>query len=134
MQGALERQFATNRAGITFPFLNNLISPYLATAQEVDLALIRNRTQANLSFGSLRGFAWGLEHKHENRNGNRPYGASFGFSALEEEQAKLPAVAFFQPRETIRYRSSTAPLTQSTYCSRLAARASRRATKLQPRS
>ncbi len=36
-------------------------------------------------------------------------GASFGFSALEEEQSKLPAVAFFQPRETIRYRSSTAP-------------------------
>ena len=36
-------------------------------------------------------------------------GGSFGFSALEEEQAKLPAVALFQPRETIRYRSSTAP-------------------------
>jgi photosystem II stability/assembly factor-like uncharacterized protein len=39
-----------------------------------------------------------------------PTGASFGFSALDdEEQSKLPAVAFFQPRETIRYRSSTAP-------------------------
>ncbi len=36
-------------------------------------------------------------------------GESFGFSALEEQQAKLPAVALFQPRETIRYRSSTAP-------------------------
>jgi photosystem II stability/assembly factor-like uncharacterized protein len=36
-------------------------------------------------------------------------GGSFGFSAVEEEQSKLPAVALFQPRETIRYRSSTAP-------------------------
>ena len=40
-------------------------------------------------------------------------GASFGFSALEEEQSTLPAVALFQPRETIRYRSSTAPLTRA---------------------
>ncbi len=38
-----------------------------------------------------------------------PTGGSFGFSALEDEQSKLPAVALFQPRETIRYRSSTAP-------------------------
>jgi photosystem II stability/assembly factor-like uncharacterized protein len=36
-------------------------------------------------------------------------GASFGFSALEDEQTALPAVALFQPREAIRYRSSTAP-------------------------
>lgn len=84
LQAALERQFALNRAGITFPFLNNLISPYLAAAQEIDLGLIRNRTQANLVFGGLRGFAWGLEYKHENRNGNRPYGASFGFSNVTE--------------------------------------------------
>ena len=40
-------------------------------------------------------------------------GGSFGFSALDEEQAKLPAVALFQPRDTIRYRSSTAPLSQN---------------------
>ena len=39
-------------------------------------------------------------------------GGSFGFSALEEEQ-KLPAIALFQPRETIRYRSSTAPLSNA---------------------
>jgi hypothetical protein len=40
-------------------------------------------------------------------------GGSFGFSASEDEQAKLPAVALFQPRDTIRYRSSTAPLSQN---------------------
>ena len=37
-----------------------------------------------LVFGGLQGFSWGLEHKHENRNGNRPYGASFGFSNVTE--------------------------------------------------
>src|SRR5688500_14709297 len=40
-------------------------------------------------------------------------GASFGVSAIDEEQQALPAVALFQPRETIRYRSSTAPLTRA---------------------
>lgn len=96
LQGALERQFALNRAGINFTFLNNLISPYLDAAQEVDLGLIRNRTQANLVFGGLRGFAWGLEHKHENRNGNRPYGASFGFSNVTE----LPEVIDYSIDDT----------------------------------
>ncbi len=84
LQGALEQQFAVNRTGINFPFLNNLLAPYLATAQDIDLALQRNRTQANLVFGGMRGFSWGLEYKHENRNGERPYGASFGFSNVTE--------------------------------------------------
>ncbi|MFL6199779.1 MAG: MtrB/PioB family outer membrane beta-barrel protein [Thermoanaerobaculia bacterium] len=96
IQAALEKQFAANRNLITFPFLNNLISPYLATAQEVDLALIRNRTQANLVFGGLQGFSWGLEHKHENRNGNRAYGASFGFSNATE----LPEVIDYSIDDT----------------------------------
>jgi hypothetical protein len=36
-------------------------------------------------------------------------GAGFGFSALDEEQSKLPALALFQPREVIRFRNGTAP-------------------------
>lgn len=84
LQTALEKQFAANRALITFPFLNNLISPYLQTANFVDLGLERDRLNANLGFGSLRGFSWGLDYKHEDRDGNRPYGASFGFSNVTE--------------------------------------------------
>jgi MtrB/PioB family decaheme-associated outer membrane protein len=84
LQGALETQFAANRTAITFPFINNLLAPYLATAQGIDLALQRDRTQANLLFGGMTGFSWGLEYKHENRNGTRPYGASFGFSNATE--------------------------------------------------
>ncbi|HEX3129995.1 MAG TPA: MtrB/PioB family outer membrane beta-barrel protein [Thermoanaerobaculia bacterium] len=84
LQTALEKQFAANRALITFPFLNGLISPYLQTASFVDLGLERDRLNANLGFGSLRGFSWGLDYKHEDRDGNRPYGASFGFSNATE--------------------------------------------------
>jgi photosystem II stability/assembly factor-like uncharacterized protein len=36
-------------------------------------------------------------------------GGSFGFSALEEEQQKLPAIALFPPREAMRMRNSGAP-------------------------
>lgn len=36
-------------------------------------------------------------------------GASFGFSALDDEQSKLPSLALFQPREVIRFRNGTAP-------------------------
>jgi photosystem II stability/assembly factor-like uncharacterized protein len=45
-------------------------------------------------------------------NGTPKTTAGLGFSDLEREQA-LPDVALFQPRETIRYRSSTAPLTRA---------------------
>jgi MtrB/PioB family decaheme-associated outer membrane protein len=84
LQTALENQFAADRALITFPFLNGLISPYLKTASLVDLGLERDRLNANLGFGSLRGFSWGLDYKHEDRDGTRPYGASFGFSNVTE--------------------------------------------------
>jgi MtrB/PioB family decaheme-associated outer membrane protein len=84
IQAALEKQFAANRALITFPFLNNLLAPYLATANPVDLGLERDRLNANLGFGSLRGFSWGLDYKHEDRDGNRPFGGSFGFSNATE--------------------------------------------------
>ncbi len=84
LQTALEKQFAANRALITYPFLNNLIAPYLATADTVDLGLERDRLNANLGFGSMRGFSWGLDYKHEDRDGTRPYGASFGFSNVTE--------------------------------------------------
>ncbi|HEY2289672.1 MAG TPA: MtrB/PioB family outer membrane beta-barrel protein, partial [Thermoanaerobaculia bacterium] len=69
LQGAIVGQFAANPAGVTFPFLNNLLSPYLAVAQSIDLGLERNRFLAQLDLGRLGPFAWGLEYDHENRNG-----------------------------------------------------------------
>src|SRR3954451_12497851 len=84
LQGAITGQFAANPAGVNFAFLNNLLSPYLATAQSVDLGLERNRFLAQLDLGRLGPFAWGVEYDHENRNGNRAYGGSFGFNNATE--------------------------------------------------
>lgn len=84
LQGALTNQFTTNPAGINYNFLNNLLTPYLNTAQSVDLALERDRTLARMDLGRMGRLAWGLEYTHENRTGNRPYGASFGFSNATE--------------------------------------------------
>lgn len=84
IQAAVEQQFTANRTGVNFAFLNNLITPYLAAAQEVDLALQRDRTLARFELGQMGPLAWGLEYRHENRRGNRPYGASFGFNNVTE--------------------------------------------------
>lgn len=84
LQGAIEKQFAANRAGVNFPFLNNLMQPIIATAASVDLGLQRDRTLARLDLGSMQGLAWELEYSHENRTGTRPYGASFGFNNVTE--------------------------------------------------
>ncbi|HEY3569207.1 MAG TPA: MtrB/PioB family outer membrane beta-barrel protein [Thermoanaerobaculia bacterium] len=84
LQGAIAAQFATNPGGITYAFLNRLLSPYLATAQAINLGLERNRFLAQLDLGRMGPFAWGLEYDHEKRTGNRAYGASFGFSNATE--------------------------------------------------
>lgn len=84
IQTALVNQFAVSPAGITFPFLNNLLTPYLAVAQPVDLALERDRTLVRLDLGKMGNLAWGLEYTRELRSGTRPYGGSFGFGNATE--------------------------------------------------
>ncbi len=84
IQGVLDRQAATNRAAINFAFLDNLMAPYLAAAQKVDLALQRDRTRARFELGRMGKLAWAMEVNHENRTGNRPFGASFGFNNVTE--------------------------------------------------
>lgn len=98
LEGAVARQFAANRTGVNFSFLNNLLAPYLATATEVDLGLIRDRSLVRLDLGRMAKLGWTLEASHENRKGNRPFGASFGFNNVTE----LP--------EPIDYRTDAAEL------------------------
>ena len=98
IEGAVARQFATNRTGVNFAFLNNLLAPYLATATEVDLGLIRDRTLVRLDMGRMARLGWTLEYSHENRKGDRPFGGSFGFNNVTE----LP--------EPIDYKTDTAEL------------------------
>jgi MtrB/PioB family decaheme-associated outer membrane protein len=84
IQTALVNQFAVSPAGITYPFLNNLLAPYLAVAHPVNLALERDRTLARLDLGKMGNLSWGVEYTHELRSGTRPYGGSFGFGNATE--------------------------------------------------
>ncbi len=84
IQGAVQQQFTANRTGVTFAFLDQVLAPYLAAEQEVSLGLRRDRTAARLDLGKMGRLAWGIEYTHENRSGNRPYGASFGFNNVTE--------------------------------------------------
>jgi hypothetical protein len=84
LQTAVTNQFNANRAGVNFAFLNGLVTPYLATEQRVDVGLQRDRTLARVDLGKMGRLAWGLEYTHENRNGTRPYGATFGFNNVTE--------------------------------------------------
>jgi MtrB/PioB family decaheme-associated outer membrane protein len=84
LQSILVAQYAANRNAITYAYLNNLLQPYLRSAALIDLELQRDRTRAKIDIGKMGRLAWGLEYTHENRTGNRPYGAAFGFgNAIE---------------------------------------------------
>lgn len=84
LQGAVATQAGINPAGINYTFLRNLLAPYLAAAQPIDLALQRDRTLARIDLGRTAKLGWQLEYTHEARSGNRPYGGSFGFSNATE--------------------------------------------------
>lgn len=84
LEGLIAAQWAVNRNGVNFAFLNGLVEPYLATAQRVDVGVQRDRTLARFDFGKGGSFGWGLEYKHENRTGSRPFGAAFGFGNVVE--------------------------------------------------
>ena len=68
------------RAPPTFPFLNNLLQPFLATANQIDLGLQRDRTHARVDVRKMHRFGVAVDVQHESRNGIRPYAGSFGFS------------------------------------------------------
>jgi MtrB/PioB family decaheme-associated outer membrane protein len=84
VQGALQAAVTANRSALNFAFLSNLLAPYLATETEVDIGLRRDRTYARLDLAKSRAVAWSLEYANENREGTRPYGATFGFNNITE--------------------------------------------------
>ncbi len=84
LQNTLTQQYATDRTKINYAYLDRLITPYLNAANTIDLSLQRDRTRAVFNVGQMGHLAWKLDYSHENRTGNRPYGASFGFgNAIE---------------------------------------------------
>lgn len=83
-QTAIEQQFAANRNGVNFNFLNNLVSPSLQAANTVDLALLRERGTAQVDLYPGRPFSIRLNYFQEKRTGNRAAGTSFGFGNVVE--------------------------------------------------
>jgi MtrB/PioB family decaheme-associated outer membrane protein len=86
-QLALQEAVIAQRASggsVNFDFLEPLIRPFIDVANSVDLGLQRDRTRARFDLGKMGRLAWALEYTHENRNGNRPLGASFGFNNVQE--------------------------------------------------
>ena len=83
-QSALEKQFATNKSGITFPFLLNLVSPSLATANAINLELLRKRGVIDLNILPDAPVNTHVTYFAESRSGNRAAGTSFGFSNVVE--------------------------------------------------
>jgi MtrB/PioB family decaheme-associated outer membrane protein len=84
IQGAIERQRALSPAGVNFAFLRGLLAPYLEAASTLDIGLRRDRTDLSFELGRMGPLAWSANIQHENRNGTRPYGGSFGFSNAPE--------------------------------------------------
>lgn len=84
MQQANQNFIVANRPLLNFTLLNGQLAPWLATAHAIDLGLERKRTRAQFRLGSAGGTTWNFEYRHEDRDGNRAYGSSFGFSNAVE--------------------------------------------------
>ena len=85
LQGAIETQFAQNRTGINFAFLDNLIAPSLAAGNHVDLALERERTRMAFEASPVGPVAFTVRYLRERRTGDRAAaGTSFGFGNVVE--------------------------------------------------
>lgn len=87
VQTALQQTLTARRAAggaINFAYLNGLVAPLLAVADEIDVGLQRDRSRLKVDIGGLGEARWGLEYRHEKRTGNRAYGAGFGFGNVTE--------------------------------------------------
>jgi MtrB/PioB family decaheme-associated outer membrane protein len=78
-QAAIDQQYARNRAGVNFPFLNALVTPAIASQTPFDLKLQRDRGRAELRLTHDLPVDVRLTYAHEKREGTRESGTSFGF-------------------------------------------------------
>jgi len=83
-QNEIARQFATSPAGVNYTFLNSLVTPSLAAAGTIDLALLRERGQVEMRLTRDRPLDVRLVYFQEKRHGTRAAGTSFGFGNVVE--------------------------------------------------
>jgi hypothetical protein len=84
LQRVLEIQFAQRRTGVDSAFLRNLMLPRATAARPIDLALLRERGRVDLDLTRDRPLSVRLSYAVESRRGDRPDGASFGYSNAVE--------------------------------------------------
>lgn len=83
-QDAIARQYAANRSGVNFAFLNSLVTPSLSAQSGIDLALQRERGRAELRLTPDKPYDVRVIYAHEKRTGDRAVGTSFGFGNVVE--------------------------------------------------
>lgn len=84
-QSRIEQQFAANRTGVNFAFLNALVTPTLAVTTPIEVGLLRKRSLLDFRFLPERTDADGhFTYFAESRSGNRGAGTSFGFGNVVE--------------------------------------------------
>jgi MtrB/PioB family decaheme-associated outer membrane protein len=83
-QRAIEQQYALNRTGVNYTFLNGLVSPQIAATSPFDVELRRNRGLVDVDFTRDKPVAVRLSYFHEERNGSRGSGTAFGFGNVVE--------------------------------------------------
>lgn len=83
-QDAIKKQYDSSRPGVNYAFLSKLVAPSLADAPAVDMALLRERGQAEIRLARDKPWDVRLTYFQEKRRGTRPGGTSFGFGNVVE--------------------------------------------------
>jgi MtrB/PioB family decaheme-associated outer membrane protein len=84
LQSEIERQFAANKAGLSYTFLSSLVNPSLAAQTPIDIALLRERGQVELRLTRDKPYDVRVLYFQEHRRGTRAAGTSFGFGNVVE--------------------------------------------------
>jgi MtrB/PioB family decaheme-associated outer membrane protein len=83
-QTTIAAQHARNPSGVTYAFLNPLVSPSLAGEDLFDVDLLRERGQLDLALTRDTPVEVRLTYFHEKRRGDRGSGTAFGFGNVVE--------------------------------------------------
>jgi MtrB/PioB family decaheme-associated outer membrane protein len=83
-QTAITNQFAKSPAGVSFDFLNKLVTPSLAATPPLDVSLLRERGSLELRLTRDKPLDVRVTYFQEKRSGDRPAGTSFGFGNVVE--------------------------------------------------
>jgi MtrB/PioB family decaheme-associated outer membrane protein len=83
-QQTLAQQYAINPDNVNYTFLNNMLAPSFATANAVNLAILRKQGTIEAKLTNDKPVDVRVRYTDENRYGSQAAGTSFGFSSAIE--------------------------------------------------